>query len=823
MSIAVTCAKCNSTFRVKDEFAGKQGRCPKCREVLSVPAACAAAMSDDKPAVARKPIAAASAPSAAKAAQPAAPKPAVNTLVDELTAGRTLPTISEGELLAAFKGDIERVRPGAGYWAALILVGAFMVLLPVIYVGIICLVAYGMYLHAVHDVWVFRSGHGGGRALFGAAIFYVGVLVAGGIALLFMIKPLFARPAQFERRRSLTRNGEPLLFALVDRICDAVGAQRPRRIDVDCQVNAAASFRQGFWSMVVGGDMVLTIGLSLVAGMNVQQFAGVLAHEFGHFSQGVGMRMSYLIRSISFWFTRVVYERDEWDQRLIVWSQDNDSRIIVVLWFARFLVWCSRRILWVLMLAGHAVAGYLLRQMEFDADRYETRLGGSATFEQSSRRLATLSVAYQGAFADLQEFQREGRLGDNLPRLVAVNAEQIPPDVRTKIDKAVDESTTGVFDTHPCDKDRIQSARRENAAGVFQDRRPAASLFTDFDSLCRNATWDFYRGVFGPNFRPSDMHSTDDLLARQGRDVEDRKALVRYFQGTFSVLRLPRFRADIPEVEDLDAKATAVELRDCRAKMLAEAAAMREALKSYDADDTRLMEVHMADALAEAEIKVQAKEFSVPLASGIERRDVANAASSGQDKVRAKLDAYDALVGRRTNAALALLGVPQLAKRLSDAQARRIEAERLLPILSILSSRIGQILELRNTNVALQILTGRLVPNQQNPPLFKAIASRMRTESGQIRALSEPMASYRYPFDHAKGSIMLSEYAVDGVPTGDDLSAVLNAGSQMLDNLLSLCVRICGRLVATAEAVETALGLPQMPEPKPDADSKPTT
>ena len=51
-----------------------------------------------------------------------------------------------------------------------------------------------------------------------------------------------------------------------------------------------------------------------------------MAHEFGHFTQGFGMRISYLVRSISWWFTRVVYQRDQWDERLVEWCQDTDLR-----------------------------------------------------------------------------------------------------------------------------------------------------------------------------------------------------------------------------------------------------------------------------------------------------------------------------------------------------------------------------------------------------------------------------------------------------------------------------------------------------------------
>src|SRR4030095_4274354 len=105
----------------------------------------------------------------------------------------------------------------------------------------------------------------------------------------------------------------------------------------------------------------LTIGLPLVTGLDMRQFCGVLAHEFGHFAQGAGMRLTYIIRYINFWFARVVYERDEWDVRLDQAAKESDFRIGIVLQTARGCVWLTRRILWALMHAGHAISCFMLR------------------------------------------------------------------------------------------------------------------------------------------------------------------------------------------------------------------------------------------------------------------------------------------------------------------------------------------------------------------------------------------------------------------------------------------------------------------------------
>jgi len=58
---------------------------------------------------------------------------------------------------------------------------------------------------------------------------------------------------------------------------------------VVCDLNAAAGFRRGAASFF-GNDLVLTIGLPLVAGLSLREFAGVVAHELAHVTQKHGFR-----------------------------------------------------------------------------------------------------------------------------------------------------------------------------------------------------------------------------------------------------------------------------------------------------------------------------------------------------------------------------------------------------------------------------------------------------------------------------------------------------------------------------------------------------
>ena len=267
------------------------------------------------------------------------------------------------------------------YQFALSLVALMMVLLPLIYVGIVGLVGWGVYYHATENLTLFEDT--GGRA---AVFAYVTPLVVGVICFFFLTKPLLARKPQTGARFVLRPGEEPGLELFVEKICRAVGASEPREIELNAEVNAAAAFRRG-WLSLFGKDLNLVIGLPLVAGMNMRSFGGVLAHEFGHFAQGLGMRLTYIVRSVNAWFARVVYERDSWDMKLEEAAESWDGWISIILQIARFFVWLSRRILWCLMHVGHAISCFALRQMEYDADSYEVQFAGSETFAKTSHCL----------------------------------------------------------------------------------------------------------------------------------------------------------------------------------------------------------------------------------------------------------------------------------------------------------------------------------------------------------------------------------------------------------------------------------------------------
>jgi Zn-dependent protease with chaperone function len=418
------------------------------------------------------------------------------------------------DLLAAFAGPVARTPVSFFYQLGLILVSVLMLILPLVYLAMIVVAGYGVYYYATHFALLLDSMSGGGRLYLLKLLAYVTPLFAGTVLVFFMIKPLFARRAPHAQPLAMNPALNPALFAFIAKICDTIGAPMPKRIDLNCDLNAAAGFRRGMFSLL-GNDLVLTIGLPLVAGLNLQEFAGVIAHEFGHFTQGFGMRLSYLIRSINSWFARVVYERDAWDVWLTDWAEEaEDWRIMIVVNSARFGVWFSRCLLRLLMLTGHGVSCFLLRQMEYDADSYEIKLAGSETFETSLKRLRVLAEALGRSYREMRaNWTTRRRLPDDFPAFLLQQEAALPPEQRTRIEDTVGLATTGLFDSHPSDGDRIRCARRAGESGVFHLTQPAAMLFANFAAVAKQVTILHYTDDIGLDCDPASLRPVNPSTA----------------------------------------------------------------------------------------------------------------------------------------------------------------------------------------------------------------------------------------------------------------------------------------------------------------------
>jgi Zn-dependent protease with chaperone function len=607
-------------------------------------------------------------------------------------------------ILAAFNGSIQRPKTGMLYHCCLFLVAGAMLVLPLIYFAMLVALAWAIYFHAIHDwlpIMSFGGLTGGGIIIIAKFLFYFIPLFAGIVVLFFMLKPLLAGQPKQAQPLAMNPADDPLLYAFISRICDIVGAPAPSRIDMDCRLNASASFRRGFRSMT-SNDLVLTIGLPLVANFSARELAGVIAHEFGHFTQGAGMRLSYIIRRINFWFARVAYQRDAWDEALEKWSnEEQDIRAAMVVWSAQIAVWFSRLILKLLMFIGLFIAGFMLRQMEYNADAYQIQVVGSDTFEKTHRKLATLEAAMEQAGQRIYaQWKKTRQLPDNLSELLRQTHENLPDGVIQKVDDMLGFHRAGILDSHPSPAARIRRGRMAGEPGIFHDDRPASSLFASFEHPARFVTLLHYTDNLGipiTNRMLLRVESTQPEAAQGYAAAAGTKSTGDEFYLGVLPLLLPLRIA--PSVPSTNYETDITELNQLSTSVHQVAAQLTPMAKQYEEAAMKLIEVRTALRLLDAGFSVRPESFGLAIATiqSVQAAEIEAAATC--DNLRSSLREIATALNRRMQLALSI--------RLSDkgeSGADFVSPERVSELLSFLNQAADDYSKRRELADALAVL-----------------------------------------------------------------------------------------------------------------------
>lgn len=723
-------------------------------------------------------------------------------------------TPRQQEILDAITGKIEPVRVSILYRLGLLIGAVTMIVLPVIYLVLVAAVAYGLFLHVTQSWGGLKESVTSYRAIL---FLYVAPIIVGVVLLLFMIKPLVARSGAGGKPRALSRQKDPFLFAFVEKLCWSVGAPNPKRIRVNSEVNASAGYTHKFLSLLTG-NLTLTIGLPLAEGMPLRNFTGILAHEFGHFTQGTAMRLTYIIRTVDMWFMRVVNERDVWDLRLNQWAADVDIRIGIFFHLARFFVWLTRKLLWVLMMIGHFVSSFLLRQMEFDADRYEAQISGSDTMEQTTYRLTELGYGYQVALGSLGNALHEGRLGDNLPALARSAANNFDADTLSKLKKHQLEAQTGIFDTHPSDRARIESVQKNPTGGIFQIEGASSELFSDFPKLCKDVTFRFYLGALGPKFRKVKLINSEEIEEGQTALKEGQAAMLRFFQVELGSIRpLPLDYTGLRPPSNPKKKLQALKAaRDGLVQHSAEAAKL---IAGYDSAEGRLAHVELASALVKAGFEFSPEDFGLKKATPQAVQLRLDRLTEKKRAIAEKLQRFEKALFARLITDLRFLSIPLLAKRLPHAMALQKEGENLIYALLAIGEQGHEIEKLGHELLFFEVLIDSWQANSSDEELQRKVKNSARTLQKMLSGIGSGLHQARYPFEHARGDCSIGEFLGTIVGSSVDIQNIHPTATGLLQKIYALHYRTLGRLAEIGEEVEKAMDLPPLPKPVSPAEA----
>jgi Zn-dependent protease with chaperone function len=461
---------------MRPEAAGKRGKCKECDASIRVPSLPAAG-NDSSPILKRAP----------RASQRAAKTHEVLQILDEAVQFPKRP-VTFGHRLTALA------------------VAMTMLVLPVIYVLFALGEGWLTWWHITNDyVWVGVRGVGQPKLV--ALVMYIGLAV-GGVAWFFsLIRPLFFRLAKPERQAGLSRAEEPLIFAFADRLADKVGCPRPDIIRLSLDVNASAYYETS-WFGLRRQAFTLTLGMPLIRGMTLSQLAGVMAHEFGHFSQRGSIFLDRLIMRVNTWFVLAVHRRDAIDAVVQTLTEGGGHWTISILGLVLLcLVSFGRLVLWCLMQVGLLVSASLMHRMEFDADSYEVRIIGSSGFAVTMRRLVALGIAQEIAVKYAFDSLQCRILPSDLSAFMAELADR-SPQIKKKAKKQIDREPKVLRSSHPPMRERIAAAKQMDLPAAFESPVPGTALLKSFDKSSAALTDFLYRMLYGPAVPRDSIHPT---------------------------------------------------------------------------------------------------------------------------------------------------------------------------------------------------------------------------------------------------------------------------------------------------------------------------
>ena len=710
----------------------------------------------------------------------------------------------EPSVLRFVSGELQRQKVGWLYRFSLVVVAVAMVFLPLLYCTLVVLCAFAVYNYATHFYSILLWPLFGLVGIGVKIILYFVPLICGSILTLFLIKPLFAPRRTGEEHLPLNYADAPQLFALIGWICRSLDAPIPSRIDLDCGVNASAGFRGGLRSLF-DNELVLTIGLPLVAGMNLSQFAVVIAHEYGHFSQGTAMRASYVINRINHWFYRVVYERDAWDDALEEAAMDPEQGIFTSIYVAsaNLGVGFGRGVLWVFLQAGGALSSFMSRQMEFNADAYAIRMAGSKSFLSATRRVRQLGLGSSVAFQQLKaKWKSERKLFDQIPLFIVSRANEIPADTQDQFYTSSFQQRTRLFDVHPSDADRLARALAAREPGIFHSEAPAASLFPGFAELCRRITLAHYHHFCGEQFSPDWLIPTDATLSQAEHDPAADASVVKGFLLGITVSPRPLVICEGKELQVRVGEPLIGLNRESRQRMRELHEAAMEAQATFQYADSQLLRAHQAAQLFRAGFSFEPSELGV---SDLDPDQAIADALALRREALEKLKPFFQAGQLRLSSAVHLLVHPRIARHVPNAGRLQDDTRELIWVLARMEGSLALLPALQEDCAILEMLLRYRTEQPGHSTLNSLLLTLCENIQKTVDRIQSETCHIRYPFRHATEQVLVGEYARNKDYHPDPLEQVRREGQSHVDKIGALHQRILATLVLLAETVERQL------------------
>lgn len=336
----------------------------------------------------------------------------------------------------------------------------------------------------------------------------VAAVAMSGMLFPFLVKALFKRQRWDDPLLMEVREAEhPELFAFLRRLCVETGAPFPHRVFLHPEVNASVFYNSSLLNLIFPVRKNLMIGLGLPNALPLSEFKGVLAHEFGHFSQN-SMRLGQYVYVSNRIIGDMVHSRDFFDDLLQRWKKLGDLRLSGPGWLLSGLVWVLRKFLTLVFHGINWGQAALSREMEFHADLVAVSVSGSDVIPNLLKRLEAASHGLMSALEDLKSATHHRLYTRHLfhhqthaiaylrgvrrdPQWGIPPEQPADPTQYVRVFDPGDEGVPDMYASHPPNSQREANARARYFRSPTDDRSPWV-LFRSPEVLREAMTRRFY-------------------------------------------------------------------------------------------------------------------------------------------------------------------------------------------------------------------------------------------------------------------------------------------------------------------------------------------
>lgn len=380
---------------------------------------------------------------------------------------------------------------------------------------------------------------------------FITLFVAAGLAsvgiliLIFLIKFIFKKHKQDRSHLvEITREQEPELFAFIEDIAMQTGAQFPKHVYLSADVNASVFYDSSFWSMFLPVKKNLLIGIGLVNSASKDEFKGVLAHEFGHFSQS-SMKVGSYVYQVNQVIYNMLYENDSYSDIVGTWANIH-VLITIFVHLAVKIVSIIQSILQKMYEVVNISYMGLSREMEFHADEVAANVSGSYPLINFFLRTQLADYSYQSVLNYYQNrigeskkpiniFPQQNFVMNRLAHLDELPIENNLPQVNLEQLNRYNKSKLNISNqwaSHPSTEDRVAALKKLNIQKESDPGLMASGLFKNYEQTQVLLTESLFSAItFEKEIQIIDYREFEENYLKESTEVSYDKMFRHYYDS----------------------------------------------------------------------------------------------------------------------------------------------------------------------------------------------------------------------------------------------------------------------------------------------------